>query len=279
MVVKLTLYTDQNQFKGMSDFIIQKFWMKQCALLTFETVDTASPADETTALNATCTAHLDGTTTPVRMGLKCTSSKDCTVNATGVTGILAMGLAATDASTPGVGIPKVVTLGMPTSKTAQRTYTTYWVRFYGMVQASAGSEGDAAGSITFTTATAKYATITAAGTMSSVGRLYIPAGWAACCFRADWSQNQAVTTTAHAFYSVRYVGFQDEYYNVAGATGTIVRDRFSFGTYGGGDGSKKLREIPLRGASTATSYMTFYGDLIAGTLTGSVKFYVLLVKL
>jgi hypothetical protein len=265
----------------MDDEIIRRFANKQCALLTFETVDTATPGDETTTLNYTATTDLDGTTTPVKQTLKVTSSKDSQNPASGVTSMLVMGLAATDSSTPGAGVPLATTISMPALKNTETSRNYFWVRYYGMRPAGAGSEGDAAGTITFTSGTTKYASVSAAGCMSTVGHFYVPAGWAACCFRADYSQNQVLlaSNSPHAVYVVRYHKFIDEYYNSAGAAVNITRDKFSFGMENC-SGTVRLRQIPLRAnRSTSSSYITFHGDLITGTLTGSVKFYVLMVKL
>lgn len=276
MVVKIALYTDRNQLKGFDDELIRRYWNKEIAVLTFETVDTATPADETTSLSYTSTGDLDGTTTPVRFHVKSADPKDV-LTGVGARYLHAMGIQAVDSTTAVGAKPACV---KESTGTGNNNGTSYWVRFYGMRLAEAGTEGDSAGAITFTAGTKKYATLTAAGGMSTVSHIYVPAGWAACVFRADWVQNQGVTATAHAFYSARYHKFTDEYYNSAGAAATITRDRFAIGMANGASGSVRLRQIPLRAhATTHTSYIAFHGDLITGTLTGSVKFYVLMVKI
>lgn len=284
MVVKVMLYTDRNQLAGIDDEVIRRFWNKQIAVLTFETIDTATPASETAALNETNSAHLDGTTTPVQLLLTSTDAEDLTSSGVGLTGVLAMGIKATDSSTAVGAVPATVTCVMLGQNTAATADGTYWVRFYGFRQAATGTGGAAAGDVTFSdptdTTIGTYAKITASYPCSSVGRIYIPAGWAACCFRADVAQNQSVTTTSHAVYSVRYYYFKDEYASPDGNALTITRDKFGFGGLSGNNETIRLRQIPLKADTTgANSYINFYGDLVDGTLTGSVKFYVLMVKI
>jgi hypothetical protein len=153
------------------------------------------------------------------------------------------------------------------------------------MKATMGSTGASIGAITISNTNSTYVTITAAGNAGTCNNIYVPKGWAACCFKAMWSSRTAllVSSSTSAYYSVRYNNFLDDPYvasaGVAYAATNTVSDRFAIGQNDGMNGQAKLRQIPLRANTSNSSYLTFHGQQVNGGVTGNVCFYVLLVKI
>ncbi len=231
-----------------------------------------------TLMGTAAGAELDGTTTPELLSFLSTDPKD-TYTGAGTQQVEHISVQAVGTSPSDVKIEREVVnmTGTTVALTAK-----YHVRNWAFHTYQNGSEKDNAAAITMTTAAATYLTLTAASAQSSGNKFWIPEGWAACVYMAEYSAltAPAPTTSVMAKFSARYTDFKEDPYNATGAAGgQILNDTFSVGTYSPSTGSVQLRQIPLKGSTSGGSFIQFYESWVNATSTYNVRFFILLIDL
>jgi hypothetical protein len=245
------------------------------AVIEFKNVATSTAIE--TQIGTAAAAEFTGVTTPATVNFKAADAKD-TLTGVGLQYVANIGVQAVAAASSADAVirQEIIALTGATVKASSKYMIRQWVFHPFQV----GSEKDNAGAITMTDAAATYLTLTAASGCSNGNFFYIPTGWAACVYRAEYNalSAPAPTSSIMAKLKVRYEDFLEDPYNATtGASATQVSDEFSVGTYSSPTGIVSLRQIPLKGSTANGARISFWESYVNATSSYNVKFFMLLL--